>query len=396
MNYKIDEIIDRRNTNSEKWSSKRLVKYFGRDDLLTFGVGDMDLKVNPEISKSLLDKVNENLFGYEYIPESAKDSIINWFELKHKWKIDEEDIYIDNSILSTISICIDLYTQKGDHIIIQPPVYYPFSNIILNNNRIIENNNLIFDGKKYRIDFDDLEKKASNPNTKLMIVCNPHNPVGRVWTEQELNTIAKICKENNVLIISDEAHSDLVYSPHKYTPFASISKDYSQNIITCLSPSKPFNIAGCSISATIIKDKELAKLYTNFKRRYHLEQTNIFSIAAFESSYKFGYNWIDEIMDYLQNNLLFIKKYLKENIPEIELIEPEGTYFVWLDFKKTGLYGRKLENFLTNKAKIALDPGYWYGIDGIYYSRINIACPIKLLEEGLHRLKKSFDQIKEQ
>ncbi len=385
-----NEIINRSHTSSEKWNPERLKKYFGRHDLLCFGVGDMDIKSPPMVITDLIERAQHGIYGYEYISDSLKKSILNWFRHRHKWNIDLDSLQFSPSILSALSILINILTNEGEKIIIQSPVYYPFSYMIMSKNRIVEENKLIQSNGRYEMNFADLEKKASDPGCKMLILCNPHNPVGRVWTEDELKKVSNICNKYNVIVISDEAHSDIVYKNHKYVPFLSLKENKNTSAITCLSPSKTFNLAGSSLGIVISPNLEIVDLYQSYIERNFLETNNVFSLIACNSAYSKGEEWLNEYLSYLEGNLLFLTNFIKQRIPEIKVNKPEGTFFVWLDFSTMQKRGKALEQFLINEARVALDPGYWYGIDGLNYARINIACPRDLLNKGLERIENAI------
>jgi cystathionine beta-lyase len=269
---------------------------------------------------------------------------------------------------------------------VQPPVFFEFGLAIRDNNRKRIKNPLKRVDGHYRMDFEDLEVKAADPRTRLMILCNPHNPVGRVWTEDELAQACEICRRYDVLMISDEIHGDIVYEPHRYTPLASISADVAQHSVTCLSPAKTFNVAGAVDAMAVIADEQVRERFQAFTHRYQINKTNVFASAAIEAAYDQGDEWLDAVLVYLQGNVDFIRAYLQDNLSRIKLVEPEGTYLVWLDFRALGLDAKVLEQFLTQEAGLALNPGYWFGREGAGYARMNIACPRDVLREALQQL----------
>ncbi|WP_176461669.1 MalY/PatB family protein [Anaeromicrobium sediminis] len=391
MKYDFNSVIDRRVVPTEKWSKEKLKTYFGSDDLLPLWVADMDFKVSDSLISDLVKRAEHGIFGYEYKPASHHKAIINWFEKRHNWRFNQNDLFYAPSILSALSILIDLLTEVNDQIIIQTPVYYPFSKIIKSHKRVpIKNSLRLVDGK-YEIDFEDLEEKAKDPKTKVIIIANPHNPVGRVWTRDELKKMGDICVKHGVLIISDEIHCDIVYKNYKYTPMASISEEIANITMTCLSPGKTFNISSLSTAAVVISNKDISEKYKNFVDKYYINQNNAFSSVAFQSVYTKGEEWFEQFLAYLEGNLKFLKSYLKDNAPIIDIIEPEGTYLVWLDIRKLDMDAKKLQKFIIHEAKLAFDFGHWFGREGAGFIRINIACPRETLKTALIRLKSAIE-----
>jgi cystathionine beta-lyase len=381
-----DKIVDRSDYPTLKWDRPLLRKHFGNDEALPFWVADMDFRAPDAVIASLLKRAEHGVFGYEYRRDSYFDALVNWYENRHQWSVDLKHIELCPSVLNGISILINQHSDKGDGIIIQPPVFFEFRSVIRSNNRkMIKNPLRLVDGH-YRMDFGDLEEKAADPETRIMIICNPHNPVGRVWTRDELAQAGEICRQHDVLIISDEIHGDIVYKPHKYTPFASLSDELAQISVTCLSPAKTFNIAGVIDAMAIIADKQSRQQFHDFTHRYQINKTNVFASAAIEAAYREGGEWLDALLRYLQSNIDLLRSCLRENLPRVKLVEPEGTYLVWLDFGGLGLDVKELENFLAQKAELALNPGYWFGREGAGYARMNIACPQSILQEALSRL----------
>ena len=384
MNF--NQIINRNEYPALKWSKSLLTEHFGNDGVLPFWVADMDLKAPDVVIDSLFKRVEHGIFGYEYKKDSYFDALVNWYKNRHQWLIDLNHIEFCPTVLNAVSILINQHSDKGDGVIIQPPVFFEFRSVIRSNKRkIIKNPLKVVDGK-YQMDFEDLEEKAANPTTKIMIICNPHNPVGRVWTRDELAQAGEICRRHNVLIISDEIHGDIVYKPHQYTPLASISDELAQISVACLSPAKTFNIAGAVDAMAIIANEEYREQFRDFAHRYQINKTNVFASVAIEAAYSQGGEWLDELLAYLQANINFLQSYLDENLPQVKLVEPEGTYLVWLNFEELELDAKELEKFLAQKAQLALNSGYWFGREGAGYARMNIACPRSILEEALLRL----------
>ena len=388
-----DKIYDRSKSASEKWNKAALKKHFGNENIIPYWVADMDFQAPKQVINSLIQRAQNGIFGYEYKLDSLYQAIINWYSTRHHLMLDKTHIKFSRGILNAISILINLHTNEGDGIIIQPPVFFEFRLFIKDNKREVIRNPLKLIDDRYQIDFDDLEKKASEPTTKMLIICNPHNPVGRVWSKQELERVGEICLKHNVLVISDEIHGDISFKGHKYTPFASLSKKLVQISFTCLSPAKTFNIAAVTEGLVIIPNDFYRNQYDDYTGRLLINKTNAFSAVAMESAYANAGQWLDELLVYLQDNLSFLKEYIKKNIPEIRVIEPEGTFLVWLDFRALGFEAKELENFIKEHAQIALNSGYWFGRQGAGFARMTFACPKELLEKGLLRLDKAIKRL---
>jgi cystathionine beta-lyase len=390
-----DILQDRSQSAAEKWDKASMLKHFGRDDLLPFWVADMEFKTPPNVCSSLVERAENGIFGYESTQDSLYNAIIHWYSTRHHWMINKPELCFSRGILNAISMLINLYTEKGDGIIIQPPVFFEFRLTIIENKRKVIRNPLKRVDQRYQMDFDDLEEKAADPRTKMLILCNPHNPVGRVWEREELQRVGEICKQHHVLIISDEIHGDIVYPGHQYIPFASVSDEIAQNSFTCLSPAKTFNIAAVTDAIVIIPDQEYRKQYKQFASQLIINKTNAFSVVAMESAYQAGDEWLDQLLNYLQGNLSYLRDYLKNHIPKVQLIEPEGTFLVWLDFRELGMETKQLESFLVQQARLALNSGYWFGRQGAGYARMTIACPRSMLAEALSRLEHAVHEFSE-
>ncbi len=383
--YNFDEQIDRYGTNSVKWEG--MTKMFGREGLFPMWVADMDFKVPDEIIEAIKVRADQGIFGYTFRPESFYTSIIGWMKRRHDLDIKREWIVDGAGVVSGLVMAVLTYTKPGDEIIVQPPVYYPFFRVIRNNGRIIVNNPLKFENKKYTMDFEDLEKKISQ-RTKMVILCNPHNPVGRVWSRDELEKLVQICKDNDLILVSDEIHSDFVYDPYVHTSVLSLN--YNENTVTFLAPNKTFNIAGIPSSIVVIPDKRLRNDFQMMIENMDVETSNIFSIVAAQAAYTYGDDWFDALLEYLAGNLEFLESFLKSEMPKVDLVKPEGTYLAWLDFRKLGFSDEELSRILINKANLALDDGNLFGIGGSGFQRMNIAMPRKLLMTGLEKLKNAF------
>lgn len=382
MRYDFDEEIDRHGTNSRKWEGMQ--EMFDRNDLFPMWIADMDFKVPNQIVEAIKKRADHGIFGYTFRPESFYESVIEWIKSRHKIDVKREWMVDGSGVVSTLTVAILSYTNPGDEIIVQPPVYYPFFRIAQNNGRIIVNNPLKLVDGKYFMDFEDLENKITK-RTKMLILCNPHNPVGRVWKSEELKKLGEICIRHNVLIASDEIHSDFVYKPNVHIPI--FSTEFKDITLTFMSPNKTFNLAGIPSSVVIIPEKKFRDQFSVTLENLELETSNIFSMIATEAAYTYGASWLDELLEYLKGNFDFVRSFLNERIPQVKLIEPEGTYLGWLDFRAFGLSDKELYSLITEKAKVALDRGTLFGMGGSGFQRMNIAMPRTLLLKGLERLE---------
>ncbi|RLC65138.1 MAG: hypothetical protein DRI48_07030 [Chloroflexi bacterium] len=384
MNF--DEYVDRNEYPTLKWRGAFLSEYFGNEEAIPMSVADMDLKAPPAIIAQLHKRVAHGIYGYAFRPDSYFDALETWYQNRHGWRIDQKQIEASPSILSAISILINQHSSEGDGVIIQPPVFFEFRTVIRSNKRKIVKNPLKLVEGQYRIDFDDLELKASDPNNKVLILCNPHNPVGRVWTKAELEQIAEICERHDVFVIADEIHGDFFFPPHQYTPYLSVFERAVQNGAACISPAKTFNISGIVDAITIIPHEKHRQRFHEFAHRHQIDKVNVFALVAMEAAYRDGAAWLDELLLYIQGNVDLVREHLQENNPRVSLIEPEGTFLVWLDFRDLGWDAKELERFLSQKAQIALAPGYWFGREGAGFARMTIGCPRETVRSALDNL----------
>ncbi len=378
-----DEIINRREVPALK--THPMVLGENNEHLFAAGVADMDFKAPPPVLAALQKRLEHGVFGYEAVPAKLFPAIINWQQQRHNWQIDPSHILRAPNILNILAIAASLFTDEGDGVIVQPPVFFDFFDILSENHRRLISNPLILEDGRYRMDFDDLEIKAADPRTKMIYLCNPHNPVGRVWSTDELKQLGDICQRHNVLVVSDEIHADITFPGHSYTPFAALGSDYADNCISCLSPAKSFNIAACSQSFTIIFNDTRRKAFQVENSRLTVNKNNSFASAAMLAAYTQGGPWLDDVLDYIQNNVVTVSQHLAA-IPEIELIEPEGTFLLWLDFRKLNLEPKQLTAFLKQKANWAVTRGEAFGKEGEGFARLNIACPHAVLETALKQL----------
>ncbi|MDD4728758.1 MAG: pyridoxal phosphate-dependent aminotransferase [Dysgonamonadaceae bacterium] len=386
--YDFDQIIDRKNTNSVKIDS--LQQVFGSDELLSLWVADMDFLSPIEITEALKKRVEHGIFGYVKSDEGYYNSIINWLKKKHNWSVKKDTVTFLPGVVKGIAFAIDVFTDVQDKIIIQPPVYPPFKNITEGLDREIINNPLIFENGQYRMDFDNLREIAKR-DCKMLILCNPHNPAGRVWTKEELSELAEICFDNQILVVSDEIHSDLALFNYKHVPFATVSAKAAQNNLTLMAPSKTFNIAGIVSSFAVVENDELRKKYFNYLNARHLGKGNIFAYLATQYAYEYGEDWLDQVLDYIQQNIDYVDNYLQQNIPQIKAIIPEASFLIWLDCRELNLSQKDLENLFIQKAKLALNSGTMFGVEGKGFMRLNVGCPQSTLHKALDNLKKAVN-----
>ncbi|RKD29141.1 MalY/PatB family protein [Thermohalobacter berrensis] len=390
MSYNFDQIIERKNTNSAKWDGLKDV--FGKDDVLPMWVADMDFRCPQPIVDAIVKRAEHGIYGYPKRPVSYYESIIYWMKKRHNWDIKEEWISFSPGVVPALNMLIMALTNPGDKVVVQSPVYFPFFSAVKNNNRVLVNNELKLQNGNYVMDFERLEKQIDS-KTKMLILCSPHNPVGRVWSREELKRLGEICLKNNIIIVSDEIHSDIVYSGYKHTPIASISEELAKNTITCIAPSKTFNVAGLYTSVVIIPNKKLKDKYKNILERIHIGMGNIFGIEALEAGYRYGEEWLENLLKYLEGNIEYSINFINKRIPKIKAIRPEGTYLLWLDYRELKLSNKELKNLMVDKAKVGLSDGAMFGSGGEGFQRMNIGCPREIIKEGLERIEKAINQL---
>ncbi len=380
--YNFDEVINRKGSHSIKWD--HLEDRFGNADLLPLWVADMDFKCAPAVLSAMQDVVSHGILGYVLPKADYFSAVTGWMKRRFNWEVESEWIRFTPGIVPAIAIAVNAFTEPSDGVIVQQPVYHPFMGVTEDAGRKVVNNRLIEKNGKYFIDFEDLEEKAMDPNTKIMIFCSPHNPIGRVWTEAELTRVVDICSRNDVILISDEIHQDLVYEGHVHIPAARLA-DPSSKIMTCTAPSKTFNIAGVFASNIIISNEDLRARYTVALEKMHL-MPSPFAISGVMAAYNEGEAWLEELMHYLSDNVDFVQSYLKVNLPKVRFTKPEATFLLWLDFRAYGFGSAKLEKIVTQEAQLALNNGWMFGEEGAEHMRLNIGCPRDVLKEALDRL----------
>lgn len=378
MKYDFDKITDRRATNSYKWDS-------APEGVLPMWVADMDFRTAPAIIDALQKRVAHGIFGYTRVPDAYYDAVTSWFSRRHGWDIDREWIIYTSGVVPAVSAVIKALTMPGDKVIVQTPVYNCFFSSIRNNGCEIVSNPLRRIGDTYEMDFDNLERCAADPRAKVMLLCNPHNPAGRVWTPDELTRLGNICLRNGVTVVADEIHCELVYQGFKYTPFASLSDAFLHRSVTCVSPSKAFNIAGLQIANIVAFDNDLRRRIDKAININEVCDVNPFGVAATIAAYNEGEEWLNQLVDYLHGNYEAMAEFCRCELPEFPIARLEGTYLVWMDCSSLGMPSEALEHALLEDARLWLNAGTMYGAEGEGYMRWNIACPRSVMLDGLNR-----------
>lgn len=393
MKYDFETLVYRRDVGSSKWDLMRKINNNISDDIVPFSVADMEFKNPPEIIEGLKKYMDLSVLGYTQATDEYYEVVCDWMERRHNWKIKKEWITEFSGVVPALYIIIRALTKEEDSILIMTPVYYPFYKAITGNNRKVIKSELILRKDHYEINFEDFEEKAKLESTKLLILCNPHNPVGRVWTEEELKRIGEICIKNNVLIVSDEIHFDLIMPEFKHTVFANISEEFAQSSVICTAPSKTFNLAGLQTSNIIISNKKTRdKIISERRTSMGNLGLNIFGYKACEIAYKECESWLEELVQVINKNKKLVDEFIKINIPEINVINLEGTYLQWLDFRALEKDHKALEKFMTAEAMLFLDEGYIFGEEGRGFERINLACPTHVLKKALDRLREAVNR----
>ena len=389
MQYDFDEIIDRHHTSSSKWDN--VGARVGDPEALPMWVADTDFRCPQPVVDAIMRRAQHPIYGYPFVTKDFYDSTISWIEKRHGWRLEADWLVFATGIVPVFNTMIQVLTQPGDRIIIQRPVYHPFGYAVVDNDREISDNSLIYKDGKYTIDFDNLRRRAEDSKAKLMIISNPHNPVGRVWTKEELYEMSSICAENGVVVICDEIHSDLMLYGHHHTPMGMLGDEKMRsNVITCYAPSKTFNIAGLRGSAVVVPDKELrTALNKQFKANRSIQQ-NIFALPGYVAAYTQCEDYLEQLLPYLESNVDYLRSYLAEKMPKIRLVEPEATYLMWLDCTQLGLSGDDLADFIIHDCKVAVNRGDGFGEEGKDFIRLNIGCPQSTLKQGLDRIYEQY------
>ena len=391
MRYNFDEIIDRHNTGSSKWDN--VGPRVGDKDALPMWVADTDFRCPQPVVDAVLERAKHPIYGYPFVTPEFQNATCDYIKRHHGWELKPEWLVFATGIVPVFNTMVQALTEEGDQIIICRPVYHPFGFAIVDNKREISDCSLIYENGKYSIDFEDLKRRAQDPKAKLMIMCSPHNPVGRVWTAEELQKVAEICYENHVVVICDEIHSDLIYKGYKHVPMGMLgSEEVRNNIITCYAPSKTFNIAGLRGSAIVVPDTKLRELLNGrFKMNRSIQQ-NVFAIPALKAAYTQCDDYLEQQIEYLQGNVDFLRDYLVSRMPKIKLVEPEATYLMWLDCRELGISGDALANFIIHDCKVAVSRGDGFGEEGSSFVRLNIGCPRSVLKQGLDQIYEQYSK----
>ena len=397
MTYNFDKEINRMGTSSVKWDYQKgnmaLVETdacdakHGADRLLPLWVADMDFQSPPAVIEALKARAEHGIFGYTVSSDAYFEALINWMDTHYDRQIKKEWVVLTPGVVSALNIMVQTFVAPGEKVLIQPPVYYPFYNVIENNETEVVRNGLIEENGRYLMDFDDLAEKAADPAVKMAILCSPHNPIGRVWTREELTRFGEICLANDVLVVSDEIHCDLIHTGHTFTSFASISEEFAQNSIVCTAPSKTFNLPGLKTSNMIIPNSKLRLAFTKTMNRAGLLGGNTFGIVGTEAAYRYGEAWLTKLLAYIESNYHFMVDYLAEHLPQLTVFPLEGTYLVWVDCRALGLDADTRQALFLDEAKLFLDEGELFGPEGLGFERFNIACPRHILAEALARMK---------
>ena len=385
-NIDFDKVIERKDTDCLKYDFA--VRRGRPEGVLPLWVADMDFKTSQKILDAIEERVRHGIFGYTESREKYFEAVAGWMKRKHNWEVKREWLVKTPGVVFALAMAVRAYTEPKDAVLIQQPVYYPFTEVIEDNKRVVVSNDLVpgEDGK-YHIDFDDFERKIVENNIHLFLFCSPHNPVSRVWTEDEVTKIGQICHKHNVIIVSDEIHEDFVFGDRKHYVLANLKKEFEDISVTCTSPAKTFNFAGLQISNIFIPNE---KLRLKFKREIAAagySQLNTIGLTACEAAYNYGDEWYDAVMKYIAGNIDFMREYIRTELPQLKMTEPEGTYLVWVDFRGLGLSEHKLEELIVKKANLWLDSGAIFGKVGEGFERFNVACPRSILKQALEQLK---------
>ena len=386
--YDFDKIVKRRNTKCIKWDTWK--KEGKPKDILPLWVADMDFETLPEVTEAIIERAKHAVYGYSMAGDDYYEEVCNWMKRRHQLDINADNIVTTTGVVTALKIAVNAFTAPGDAIIINKPVYYPFDFSIDENQRKKIECPMMFTGQTYELDFDLIEQLIIDNDVKMFILCNPYNPIGKVWKEDELKQIGEICKKHHVLVIVDEIHEDFVYGDHVHIPFYNVDESYKEFSVVLTAPSKTFNLAGLQTSNIIIADEKLRKAYQETMNRYGVNEPNFLGIIACMTAYNECELWVDEMLEYVYDNFTYFDEFLKENLPHIHLVKPEGLYLGWVDFRECGLNKDELEKTMLEKAGLWLDEGYIFGTGGEGFERFNLAIPRSVLEDACQRLLKAF------
>ena len=388
MQWNFDEVLERSGTDSVQYDLRKML--FGREDVLPMWVADMDFRTPAFIMEAIRKRADHEILGYSIRNEAYHQALMDWVEERHQWKIEKDWILFSPGVVPALSMLVMALTDPGDKVIVQPPVYFPFFSSVKQNKRRLVRNPLIRKENQYVMDLDQL-RTAIDDKTRMLFLCHPHNPVGRAWTEKELRDLAGICLEKNIIMVSDEIHCDLVLPGHTHIPLASLSEEIAAQTITCMAPSKTFNLAGLATSHVIISDEKRRTRFNAVLEQVHVGMGNIFGAVAAEAAYRFGNEWREQMLHYVQENVDYLDAYMKTHIPEIRMVRPEATYMAWLDCREMGMEDQALKDFMIHKAGLGLNDGPMFGEGGSGYQRINLACPRSKVIKAAHQLREAID-----
>ncbi|MDO9507976.1 MAG: MalY/PatB family protein [Thermovirgaceae bacterium] len=391
--FDFERVVERRGTDSLKWDGMN--ERFGPvpGDALPMWVADMDFLSPPCVVKAIRERAEQGVFGYVQTPAATFGAVKDWMGSIHGWEVDPGWITSSTGVMPAVGVAIRAFTRHGDGVIIQPPVYPPFFRIIEDNDRAIIENPLLLEDGVFRMDFESLEVKLSDPRNRILLLCSPHNPVGRVWTKEELELVGRLCLDTGTLLLSDEIHADIVFKPFRHIPAASFDPSLAENIITCVSPSKTFNIPGLQTAYTIISNPELRDGFQASLRATAIGSHNNFGLVAGDAAYREGAPWRDSMLEYIMGNRDFALSFFKKEMPWVAVSPPEGTYLLWLDFNECRETEEAVNKRLINKGKVVLDPGSWFGKEWSGWQRLNLACPRSIMIDGLERIKTAFSDL---
>lgn len=389
MVYDFDKVIERRGTNSIKYDRAHC------DDslMIPMWVADMDFETLPEIQEALIKRAEHGIFGYATLTDEYIDAVVSWMKDRHQFNVSKDWIIATPGIVTALKIAVRAYTQEGDSVMIHKPVYHPFDKSVISNNRKVVECPLSYKDKEYSCDFELFEKTIQENDVKLFILCNPHNPVGKVWTKEELKTMGDICQKHNVIVVSDEIHMDFVYEGYTHTAFYEVDPSFKDFSIICSAPSKTFNLAALQTSNIIVADEGLRERFVEEKAKSGIENPNIFGLEACQAAYTYGHEWVDELVKYLEGNIQYIDAFLKNHLPNITLTKPESLYLLWLDMRSLNKDSDELEKFLLEDAHLWLNNGAIFGTGGEGFMRMNIACPRSTIEKAMLQLEKAINNM---
>ena len=393
MKYDFDRMVNRYGTDCYKWDM--ITKRKLDPNTLPLWVADMDFETVPEVKERLKEVADRGIYGYSMLGDGYYDALKNWFSTRFNWQIENDWVIATPGVVFALAAAVRAYTKEGDSVMIQRPVYHPFTNVVKENGRKLVNNPLVMENGKYHMDYEDMERKITEEQVKLFLLCSPHNPVGRVWTKEELTAMGDILVKHHVTVVSDEIHEDFVFRG-KHQVFAAIKEEFAQISVTCTAPSKTFNIASMMISNIFIPNRELKAKFRAQLDAAGISQLNVLGLVACEAAYAHGEEWYEAMHSYVADNIAFTKEYVETQLPGVSMVDHEGTYLVWLDFRETGLSVDELEDLIVHRAKLWLDSGKIFGDCGKGFQRVNVACPRATLQEALDRIKTALQESEAQ